>query len=78
MKGVVLYTSCPREQQTPRRESAGASVPCKLNNEKHEQTPWAIDWKNEVVQMMSVKTEIVRIANVRKFLSKAKSELMNW
>ena len=33
--------------------------------------------ENEVVQMMSVKTEIVRIANVRKFLSKAKSELMN-
>ena len=33
--------------------------------------------KNEVVQMMSVKTEIVRIANVKKFLSKAKSELMN-
>ncbi len=43
-------------------ESSG--VPCKLNNEKHEQTPWTILIKKSnnkvVLEDVSVETEIKR------------------
>ena len=39
-------------------------VPCKLNNEKHEQTPWTIlIIKNKVVLEMSKYFEMQRTAN---------------
>ena len=41
---MVLYQSC----RAGKRVHSG--VPCKLNNEKHEQTPWTIlIKKNKVV-----------------------------
>ncbi len=36
------------------RALARSGVPCKLNNEKHEQTPWTILIKIKVVLKMSV------------------------
>ena len=66
---MVLYQSC----RAGKRVHSG--VPCKLNNEKHEQTPWTILIETKLF-LKHVK--YLRCKNSqRKFLSKAKSELMN-
>ena len=41
------------------------SAPCKLNNEKHEQTPWTIKFRKERKNSCSVnvRNEILWIAN---------------
>ena len=41
---VVLCQSCPRD----------SDVPCKLNNEKHEQTPWTILIEKQSCSEMSM------------------------
>ena len=55
---MVLYQSC----RAGKRVHSG--VPCKLNNEKHEQTPWTILIENnKVVLKCQCKNIAERTAN---------------